>query len=106
MMSYNPELAARYQQVRQELEGGEAFPPFVDICAAYRDTLDKQHVQLQISNALQDYPLPPEQQADMLAFVQRWDGDANTLVNQLEQVTQQVRGVAWQYFALRAVVTR
>lgn len=105
-MSYNPELAARYQQVRQELESGTAFPTFVDICAAYRDTLDKQHVQLQLSNALQDYPLPPEQQADMLAFVKRWDGDANTLVHQLEQVAQQVREHEWQYFALCAVVRR
>ena len=104
-LAYEADLAARYQHVKQELEAGCLFPSFADVAVAYRDWLDKEGVQQQLQNALQDYPLPPEQQSAMLVFLRQWDGIANTLVYQLEQVVQQVRNIQTEYFALQSIVT-
>lgn len=103
-LSYNADLPARYQQVRDELEAGHAFPSFADVSNAYRDWLDKQGVTQQMINALQDYPLPPEQQSAMMLFLRQWDGNASTLLEQLEHVLQQVKHIQHDYHALTGVL--
>ena len=104
-LAFDADLASRYEHVREELEAGSAFPCFADVSSAYRDWLDKQGVTQQMQNALNDYPLPPDQQTAMLAFLRQWDGNANTLVYQLEQVLQQIRNTQQEYFALTAVIS-
>lgn len=104
-VTYDAELAARYQHVCDFMEAGHAFPRFADVSTAYRDWLDQQSVSQRIETALQDYPLPPEQQSAMLFFLRHWDGNADTLVQQLEQVVHQVKQMQHDFFALNSIVT-